>query len=503
MDSLNGADSEKPGPQSRPLLLIAAFLAVSLQIILFMLVALRLPTDDDQMYAAAPYLWQGPSTLYVDIPFLQMPYIAVLYRGIAALTGTGYYSAIVWTNLFMTVLAAWLFGWCAQRLSKNNAMAGMLTFSAILSCTSIFFNAATLGNHAPLLLLAAFLTWVLIKQASTPRRALAAGAIVGLATGFKLSGISLGLPLLWWLLFPLTRSVRVWLMAALGLLAALAPLLLFIWPDPERFWQMNVSFHLAATALRGGGVGEALANSLTVLFKGPGLLLLPVLLLSVPTVRQQAGLGLLLALFVAGLCTSVLPGVTFFVHAGIMQAMACLIVVTLISLRINEVEWGFSPRTLLTVFLLVQAGYGMSQGWQGLVETESKGYARWPDQLALQREFSNIAAMSPCARQVVTLAPIPALTTGLPLHPLGGAGAFLVNLYPDPATAPAALSSWVDVSAALNDKSIYLTGVLPPLAGEAGALAQAKDLGLKPHVIGRLRDFDTPREVVAYLPSCD
>lgn len=455
---------------------LPAKILLPVQMALFAAVALVLSVNDDAMYAVAPKVWAQGGALYRDIPFLQMPLMAILGRAIGSTFGWGALPLTVF-NILLVFGAAFLLARAVR--------GGPVLVAAVLVSGGVYYSASMAGNHALLLFEAAVLAALLLRRVPGAGSAFFAGLIVGLAFSTKLSGLLLLLPLLGWL-----KGFRFAPPAAAGFLLGALPALYFFAQDPEAFWFMNVTYHQLANEARGTSLVGNFSSLLALMVAS---FVLPALLFLVLLRKQLDEPMRLLALFlVAGLGMAALPGEVFVMHGSVMQAVGAVVALTWL-LRLF-------PRTAPWLMVAVAVSGIVHSGLA--LRSEPGRTLKWRDYPIAAEAFERMVAREEerhpgCFTRVLSLAALPAVEGGLVLDPASAAGPFLVTLG---GKVPPRFRAFA--APELSPGTIFLAGVFPATPYEEKLVAEAKARGFWPVVIGSFDDFSRPRAAVAYLPPC-
>jgi len=117
---------------------IIALIFIILNLGIFSYMMIEEPWDDENMYVSAVVLIQHYS-LYQDFPFLQMPYLPILYGTIFQITGTTYYFLTAkLINFFFMAISCLLLFLTSPRITKNALFALGLLFLFLFNDVTIF-----------------------------------------------------------------------------------------------------------------------------------------------------------------------------------------------------------------------------------------------------------------------------------------------------------------------------------------------------------------------------
>jgi 4-amino-4-deoxy-L-arabinose transferase-like glycosyltransferase len=446
-DSMRTTNSLSPptghgGPVLLPLLLAAAAALV------LPLLAIVTPVNHDEtQYIAAAHLASEGLMPFRDFLYLQTPYQVFAFAPVFGAFGeSGFIAARVLTGLIGAGTAALTYA--ALRAAGVTAARAAVCTGLMALCHAFVFGMTVVRNDAlPALLLAgalALAAWDLSRNAPALPRGLvwlAAGALLGLATGTKISYLAAALALtgfpVWAALLramPLREALARSAAAAAGLAGALAPLLWLREAAPLAFDYGNFGYHAEAPLAwyAANGLGDRLTlvaklrDVLLTLVRGPALFALLAYgwwrWQGVRAGERQRALVLLIdVLILAGLAATIAPTPTWrqyavpllpplFVGLGLAwQDRAAA------GLRVGKgLAWAMGLAALVGI------GQPLFQLWQGTIGSA-------PTPLSIAREGAMLAreaARRGLAGPAESLSPEVVLAAGLPLDPVFATGPF-------------------------------------------------------------------------------
>jgi 4-amino-4-deoxy-L-arabinose transferase-like glycosyltransferase len=213
---------------------------------------------DEHMYVTAGVLDQTYS-LYRDFPFLQTPFLPMVYGWLFAWTGPGHYLLLGRLLSYAFAIANAVLVYAFARRVTGEKRFAILLMLLFLTNYSILKATPYAWNAAPALTLSLTSVFCLIIGL-TPARGrwflLLAGGTLGLAISTKLYYLPAVAPsLLACMFYPATESFRVRLLRrgvpfVLGLIAGLAPIVWFALWDWPTFFFNNWIYHQLNTQYR-------------------------------------------------------------------------------------------------------------------------------------------------------------------------------------------------------------------------------------------------------------
>ncbi|MDJ0864469.1 MAG: hypothetical protein QNK03_00075 [Myxococcota bacterium] len=404
---------------------------------------------NEHMYVMAGVLTSQGERLYRDFPYVQMPYLPLLYGALFRFVEPAWYYAtakIVSTVAFLgSGLVVFLAAWWAGRRQLGIALLATCLFLTDLTLVRAFGEAS---NYATSLFFSLASVLLFLRE-----RFLLAGLCVAISVGLKLYHVVVLLPLV-----PLVwRSPR-----ALGRLVAGGaigggPLLVFALPDLADFWFYNLEFHrrttvwIAATgfpaadtaaekwALLRGVFGEPGLAAVTLGFAGVGLASL-----RVPAYgRERLLVGGLLAV---GLFTAVALTPSYPQYLALPVSLLMLA----IALALGALARGDDRASRLR-FVALCAGAAVAlaiRAPDAIERAFPDERVFYPTEL-VARESRRIRELIAPGSLVATLSPIAPLGAGMRVHPEFATGPFLYYIG-DEMTAEER-RAWRVVSAATLD----------------------------------------------------
>lgn len=210
----------------------------------------RLIDDDEGSYLLASQLAMQGRIPYHDFAFCQMPLTPYFYGAWIALFGTSWYAARMLSAILTTGLSVLLY--IETERQAENRISALLAVVLFIS-SSLVFGWCTLIKTYGLSMLFSFGAYMLADRAcSEPRPAsgsIVSGLLLGLATDTRLFYISL-FPLFVLALLsagPIDRRKRNAMLFAGGYVAAMLPLIAFLFVDAPAFWFGNLGIHAIRT----------------------------------------------------------------------------------------------------------------------------------------------------------------------------------------------------------------------------------------------------------------
>jgi hypothetical protein len=216
----------------------------------------RFLSHDEHQFIASATAWSRDGLLpYRDFPHFHMPYLVFLYGALDNLFHRPFLTART-----VSVLAAWLtmlllYLVVLRSVDKQRPWAGHIL--GISSALLLLFNPLftyTSGNswNHDISVLLALGSLLCVSQVGTAQRTLAAGLLIGIATGVRLSVAPLCIPLLWHVArsHPAGNRRRPALRLCIGVALGLLPALLLFMLAPERALFGNLEYPALNTAFR-------------------------------------------------------------------------------------------------------------------------------------------------------------------------------------------------------------------------------------------------------------
>lgn len=407
----------------RPLRVGTAALAWALAGTVFALLALAAGiVHDEEQYVAAAQLALG-ALPYRDFAFLQTPLQPLLFAPLAALDAGLRFPALRLASA-ATALAGLGCIYAAQRRLGVEPRAAAAATALVAFTHAFVFGAAHARNDMlPMALLAAAI-WAAAAALERPRWWLAAGLLAGAATCAKISyGPPAGALAMFMLLDPRARR---WLpLLAAGGLAGAAPGLLLWVLVPEQFMFGNIEYNRIDPVLWYAmrdmswrfGLPARAFDTLTVLARGPALVMLAMLVLARRAPAHDPRARRMLDLLIAGaLIGALLPAPShrqYFIPLLPPLAVAFGLLL--------QAKW---PGPRIWALLLVSAAAGavsfadlgralVTGRWAAL---DSAREAQW---------IGATLAAEGASGPIATLSPRLALDSDVPLDPRFAAGPFL------------------------------------------------------------------------------
>ncbi|MDG2148425.1 MAG: hypothetical protein P8N09_02760 [Planctomycetota bacterium] len=246
-----------PSPRLNRLAPLLSWGVLSACLVLVFSRAMNRPLNhDEHQFIASATAWSREGLLpYRDFPHFHMPYLVFLYGALDDLFHRPFLTART-----TSVFAAWLtmlllYVAVLRSVDKQRPWAGhILGISAalLLLFNPLFtYTSGNSWNHdiSVLLALGSFL---LASRPGSAQRPLAAGLLLGIATGVRLSVAPLFIPLLWQVTRPHSEAKqrRPGSRLCLGLALGLLPALLLFMMAPERSFFGNLEYPALNTAFR-------------------------------------------------------------------------------------------------------------------------------------------------------------------------------------------------------------------------------------------------------------
>lgn len=376
---------------------------------LLMLRALVAPDNHDEAQYAGAAILAGQAVPYRDFLILQPPLHALVYAPLGWLAPGHAYTAMRVATALMGLLAL-LVVHRAARAAGASPVAAVLAAAAMAACGAFQFTATIVRNDMLPTLLSAAGMWAALraiapdKDGAEPRAALAgfaAGLLFGLAAATKLSFA----PLAAAPLAALGRRARSLYLA--GLLAGIAPALVYAAQAPEPFFYGVFDFALTAPAhwYAANGLGHEMGlpakawDLARALAKGPSPLAMLLVAMAAwrhkRTMPSQRG-RLLTALVLAGALGAALPTPTHLPY--IMPLLPSLYVAAALALTRDP------PRRATAMLLgLLAAGFAVNGSTRSLeLLQEAHGWTA-PTIDAQARGISRILTAQGIAGPVATL----------------------------------------------------------------------------------------------------
>ncbi len=434
---------------------------------------------DETQFVASAWLTARGQWPFVDYLYLQTPYqLPVFAVWIAAFPGHALLAARLLTGSIGALILLCVYR--TQRLAGVTQARAAMACAALWLCHAFLFSVTVMRNDALPALLLALAVLVVVRplhagERVDPARWLALGALLGLATGIKISyAVSLGaaaaMPICWALLAREDRVRSLFASAAVatGGIAALAPLAFLRHMAPAAFDYGVAAYH--ATAPFAWYEANGLADRLTataklgevllVLARGPALAALAAYaiarLRSIRATRSQPALLLLLdALCLAGLVATLAPTPTWRQYA--MPLLPPLFVGFGIVWQAAASRGHARGRTWQALFML-GAVVGIGQPvYQALAPLAG----RIANPVGLVREahlLGRLARARGLTGEAVTLSPQLVIDSGLSLDPRFAAGPFAYR------TAGALSPSALDRLHIVSPETVgrYLQRTMPP-----------------------------------------
>jgi 4-amino-4-deoxy-L-arabinose transferase-like glycosyltransferase len=211
----------------------------------------RIVDDDEGYYALAGRAFTEGRVLYRDLFFPQMPLTAMVYGTAQAVLGRGIVP-LRWFVAACGVVTALLVQHAARRVGGKRA--GLVAAALFLGHTLVWEWAPTVKTIPLGMLLGTAALVVATSRVVTPRRALLAGLLAGLAVAARALSLPITVAVVLGLLGRRRASPsggRWALLAAAGFALGMVPALVYVALDPAAFWFDNVRYH----ALRSPGDG--------------------------------------------------------------------------------------------------------------------------------------------------------------------------------------------------------------------------------------------------------
>jgi 4-amino-4-deoxy-L-arabinose transferase-like glycosyltransferase len=279
-----------------PRIALLAFFVLLAVLILTASLHKKLDHDENQFIASAYVLAKHGLLPYVDYPYFHVPYLIAPYAVLFLLTDHLMVSARLFSAA-CSLIALALIAWYAARIFSDDTTRTRLRIAAgsliLLAANPLFIYTSGLAwNHDASIMLSLAAAVVILLGNSGARRKpsmVAAGLLLGLAIGTRLTALPLVLPFLAGGLFlrPDTGKHEslvstAWFVA--GITVALLPLLLFFAAAPDGFLFGNFGYPGLNTAYRqASGYTRAMSSPGKLLYfleraADPGNLLIFVLL---------------------------------------------------------------------------------------------------------------------------------------------------------------------------------------------------------------------------------
>lgn len=215
--------------------------------------------DDENMYISAGVLFQHHS-LYKDFPFLQMPYLPMLYGTIYTLTGTTYYFLTAeLINFFFMSISCLLIFLISFRLTKNVLFALSIQLLFLFNDITIYTMSYSANTIMPIAfsLLGVYLYIINAQSLSIKRLGLFfSGIAIAISIGTKLY-YAVTLPPLFVISFMYPKSLplkgritKIIIPFSIGIIIGLLPVFYYFFRNIEIFMFNNFDYHHLNTVYR-------------------------------------------------------------------------------------------------------------------------------------------------------------------------------------------------------------------------------------------------------------
>jgi hypothetical protein len=215
--------------------------------------------DDENMYVGAGVLLQN-NTLYQDFPFLQMPYLPLIYGAIYKLTGTSYYllTTEIINFLFMAI-ACLIVYFISLTFTRNILFSLGIVMLFLFNDITIYAMKYSANTIVPITFsLLGFYLYVISRTPFSIRRSAIffSGVAFAFAIGTKLYYAVMLPPIFFMSLFfpgSMTLKLRLNFFTfpfVIGVMLGLVPVYYYLFNDTEIFMFNNLGFHQLNTIYR-------------------------------------------------------------------------------------------------------------------------------------------------------------------------------------------------------------------------------------------------------------
>ena len=405
-------------------------------LLLFVALALMMPANHDEgQYVAAAHFVAKGLLPYRDFPYLQTPLQPYLIAPLAYVAPGWLFMLARLTNALAMALAALFLARTAVHLS-GRAIAGPLVVVAFVSIDAVQFGASVARNDAlPLVFFAAALERLFAANLISGQRAAQAGLLLALAASTKISYALPAAAVAFQAMYHSRNFDRREVFALLGaMLAGGLPILLFLALQTKTFifGAYNYSIDAVNAWQQLSGTSELLEwpvrirRTVEFLARGPALLMLILVAISVGGVRNRADLrplGVSLSVVLAAcILAAVLPTPAY--RQYIVPVVPPLVL--MVALRGEALlDWlrpGRAMRSVTAAVLIASLGFGSARSVSYAL---NRPLDRRP--LAIERQAHEIGrhGLTHGGGAIAGLDPLLLVDSGLDFDPRFASGPFL------------------------------------------------------------------------------